>query len=189
MTLKNAFGNIALDASVQDVETAVNAVTSAVNTVATNTAAALTDTQLRANPVPVSIPSAVEIKNDAGAPINISADALPLPLGAATDATVAALNAIQTQLTQLTDTMVLFMQMMANQSARLDNVNRLVVALETGANTVNVSGSLTSAGTVSTVTTVTGVTTLSNITAIGGVPVPFYAQDVPQYIYNGIGVS
>lgn len=151
MALINAFGEIALDASVQEVkdsvdaltttvengidltsstisniknglatETAVNAITTtldngisvsgsvvaldggtlaALETINANTGG-LTDAQLRASAVPVSITgsipvtiaSAIEITNDAGNAIPVSATSLPLPSDAATETTLQAIN-------------------------------------------------------------------------------------------------
>src|ERR1043166_6936696 len=55
----------------------------------------LTDSQLRASPVPVSISAGVEleIKNDTGSPLAISASSLPLPNGASTESTLALIKA------------------------------------------------------------------------------------------------
>lgn len=54
-------------------------------------AGVLTNTQLRASPLGVTVSGVVEIANDSGSPIPVSAATLPLPSGASTEATVASL--------------------------------------------------------------------------------------------------
>jgi hypothetical protein len=106
MTLQNAFGDIALDNSVQAVKTSVDAVLTKLNgTINVNAGTgfqtnALTNSELRATAVPVSgtfwqttQPISGTITANAGSgTFAISAASLPLPTGAATQTTLAAID-------------------------------------------------------------------------------------------------
>lgn len=78
----------------------------------------------------------------------------------------------------LTDTMVLFMSMLANMQPRLDVAGRTVV--NSSEVTQPVSGSLTNVTTVATVT---------NIAQISGQALPHLGFDVPLHIYDNIKVT
>jgi hypothetical protein len=179
------------------------------------TTGGLTDTQLRATAVPVSLSSLpalatganvigaitqsgawnvgvtgnVEITNDAGNAIPVSAVNLPLPSGAATETTLAAINtktpalgqttksasqpvtlasdqgalsvSVDTELIETLQSVRMAMELLAAQSSRFmpDVSGRNRVAIESGGVTIS-SG---------TVTTVTTVSTLSNQTSMGGI--------------------
>jgi len=142
----------------------------------------LTDAQLRADPVPVeiigSIPvtiaSAIEITNDAGNAIPVSASALPLPIGAATE------TALQT-LQETCDTLLLFAQTLLRAQGRVDATGRTIV--NNSEVTQPVSGTVTSnigTGTLAAVT---------NVAQLGGQPVPYLAFDRPMHIYDNIKVT
>lgn len=107
MTLQNALGDIALDASVQGVKTSTDAITTRLNSpltvtgsVSTGLSQPLTDAQLRATAIPVSgtfwqatQPISGTITANAGSgTFAISAASLPLPTGAATQTTLAAID-------------------------------------------------------------------------------------------------
>ena len=131
MALQNLLGDIALDASVQEVKTAVDAVTATINdgvpvtgsfypatqpvSIAATVAVSgpVTDAQLRASAVPVSgsfYPATQPVS--IAATVAVSASALPLPAGAATQTTLASVDsrlagtlAVNTGITQpLTNT-------------------------------------------------------------------------------------
>lgn len=131
MALQNLLGDIALDASVQEVKTAVDAVTATINdgvavtgdfypatqpvSIAATVAVSgpVTDAQLRASAVPVSgsfYPATQPVSIAATVPV--SASSLPLPAGAATQTTLASVDsrlagtlAVNTGITQpLTNT-------------------------------------------------------------------------------------
>jgi len=129
MALQNLLGDIALDASVQEVKTAVDAVTATINdgvavtgdfypatqpvSIAATVAVSgpVTDAQLRASAVPVS-GSFYPATQPVSIARPVSASALPLPAGAATQTTLASVDsrlagtlAVNTGLTQpLTNT-------------------------------------------------------------------------------------
>ena len=139
----------------------------------------LTDAQLRADPVPVeiigSIPvtiaSAIEITNDAGNAIPVSASALPLPTGAATEAKLQDVH-------EALDTLLLIAQTLLRALPRKDAAERFIV-----------NGSEVTQPVSGTVTSNIGTGTLANVNQLGGQPVPYIAYDRPLHIYDNIKVT
>jgi hypothetical protein len=143
----------------------------------------------------VDIAGSVEITNDAGNAIPVSAASLPLPSGAATEATVDAINdktpalgsalaaasvpvviasdqatvdvSVDLELVETLQALRIATELLAAQSSRFmpDTSGRNRVSVETG--TVAVS-SLPTLAAVTTVTTVTTTGTLTNQTNMGG---------------------
>ena len=99
----------------------------------------LTDSQLRASPVPVS------------------ADSLPLPAGSATDATLSALSSIQEEIKSLNDTMLVLLNAIFEKMPRVTGNDQAAVTIEGGTVTT-----VTAVTTVATVSSVTAMTTLTN---------------------------
>ena len=126
----------------------------------------LTDTELRATPVPVS-GSFYQTTQP------VSAAALPLPAGAATDAVVQAL-------TTLNDTMLYMLSAMLEKMPRVNGNDQCAVSIEAG--NVGITGTPT-----------VNVTTLSNITSIGGKQAAQMPDAISQmgalHLYQNITVS
>lgn len=201
MALQNALGNIALDASVQQVKTAVDAVTAALNdgvsvtgsTVAldSNTLAALeninastgalTDAQLRASAIQVS---------DGGESLTVdgvfwqntqpvSAAMLPLPTGASSEATLAAVQALSENVRDLTDTLVTLMSAILEKMPRVTATDQVATNIE-NTPTVNIAASQTLA-------------TLTNLVQMGGQEAVTVARSQMMsgatYVYDNVKVS
>lgn len=136
MALQNALGDIALDASVQQVKTSVDSVVSAIN-------------------------DGVQITGT-----------VPLPDGAATQATLEAVRALTEQVNALAETLNIFMSQMLRMMPRKDATGREVVYLEAMASGLTL-------------------TYVSTVNALGGGPANnlSYSLSVPTTIYNNVKVS
>ncbi len=116
--------------------------------------------------------------SDGGGSITVDVNSLPLPTGAATDATLIAVQTLSQQIENMVDSINTLVQFLYANSPRIDVAGR--VASNGSEVTQPISGSLT---------TVTTVTTLSNITSISGQPQQYQGQDVPLHIYDNIKVT
>lgn len=112
MALTNLLGEIALDSTLQNVKTSVDSadthiqqVKTSVDTVNTSVQNLLTDTQLRASP-------------------------LPLPDGAATDVVLQELRDLSSKISELTEVLTLFMGQQLRAMPRKDQSDRVAVYLE-----------------------------------------------------------
>lgn len=150
MALVNAFADIALDTSVQDVKTSVDSVNTTLN---------------------------------AGLEITSSA----LPTGAATDATLIALQALQQEIIDLNENLLGLMSALFNSMPRITANKQAAISIEAG------SVGLSSGQTLATVTTVGTINTLTTQTQIGGQEALTVARNQmmagTQHIYNNLVVS
>lgn len=98
--------------------------------------------------------------------------AVPLPDGAATQATLEAVQALTEQVATLTETLNIFVSQMLRMAPKKDQLDRSVVYVE------SISSS-----------TIIG--TVSNITSLGGQPANtlVYPLSTPVHLYNKIEVS
>ena len=87
----------------------------------------------------------------------------------------------------LTNTMVLFMSMLASAQPRVDVTGRTVV--NNSEVTQPVSGTVTANIGTGTLTALTTVSTVTNLAQISGQPVPYLGFDVPLHIYDNIKVT
>jgi hypothetical protein len=98
-----------------------------------------------------------------------------LPTGAATEATLVAIQALSQQIENMADSINTLVQFLYANSPRIDAVNRMAVNVETGTVTASVANAT--------------VATVTNLTQISGQPQQYVGQDVPIHIYDNIKVT
>lgn len=116
-----------------------------------------------------------------GTPVNVQS--LPLPTGAATDATLIAVQTLSQQIENMVDSINTLVQFLYANSPRIDVAGR--VASNGSEVTQPVSGTVTA--TVANATIASG--TITNITQLSAQPVQYLGQDVPLHIYDNIKVT
>lgn len=153
MALVNAFGDLALDTSVQSVKTSVDAITTTIND---------------------------------GVAITASA----LPTGAATDATLVALQALQQDIADLNENLLALTSALLNAMPRITANKQAAISIEAGS--VGISAAQTLA-TVTTVATVTTCATVTNQAQLGGQEALTVARSQimagTNHIYSNLVVS
>lgn len=97
--------------------------------------------------IPVTIASAIEITNDAGNAIPISASSLPLPTGAATNATLIAIQELQQEIKDFNENLLFILTAMFEKMPRVTGNDQAAVSVEAGAiSTVTTVSNLQSMG-------------------------------------------
>lgn len=136
----------------------------------------LTDTQLRAADVKVSLDGETVAINNFPDTQKISAVSMPLPAGASTDATAQAIQSLSDQIKIMTDTMLYYMTAVLEKMPRVTGNDQAAIVAE--------------GGTLSTVTTCGTVTTISQIgTRAAMTTADAQIMQGTSHLYNNILVS